>query len=118
MASLEIKLGLNEDLVIGREERRHGYGTVVLDDCNFHESTIMEQFEKDRSLSIMAPDGEVGMGRRKGEHTYKPYLLIPSSSLPPSLSQFTLMNYRVSGEFLNSIPFRATATVEDGDVPK
>ena len=52
-------MGLNEDLVIGREERRHGYGTVVLDDCNFHESANMEQFEKERSLSIMAPDGEV-----------------------------------------------------------
>jgi AP-4 complex subunit mu-1 len=80
---------LNEDLVIGREERRHGYGTVVLDDCNFHESANLEQFEKERSLSIMAPDGE-----------------------------FTLMNYRISGEFLNSIPFRVTTAVEDGDIPK
>jgi AP-4 complex subunit mu-1 len=85
----EIRLGLNEDLVIGREERRHGYGTVVLDDCNFHESANLEQFEKERSLSIMAPDGE-----------------------------FTLMNYRISGEFLNSIPFRVTTAVEDGDIPK
>jgi AP-4 complex subunit mu-1 len=85
----EIRMGLNEDLVIGRVERRHGYGTVVLDDCNFHESANLENFEKERSLSIMAPGGE-----------------------------FTLMNYRVSGEFLNSIPFTATTTVEDGDIPK
>ncbi len=54
----EIRLGLNEDLTIGREERRHGLGGVVLDDCNFHESAEMESFEKDRSLSIIAPDGE------------------------------------------------------------
>ena len=52
-------MGLNEDLVIGRVERRHGYGTVVLDDCNFHESANLENFEKERSLSIMAPGGEV-----------------------------------------------------------
>ena len=38
--------------------------------------------------------------------------------LLPLFLQFTLMNYRVSGEFLNSIPFTATTTVEDGDVPK
>ena len=105
MCGVEVRLGLNEDLVIGREERRHGYGAVVLDDCNFHESTNMDQFEKDRSLSIMAPGGEVGP------------LPLPLPVSFPFL-QFTLMNYRVSGEFLNSIPFRATTTVEDGDVPK
>ncbi len=53
----EIRLGLNEELTIGRESSR--LGGVVLDDCNFHESAEMENFEKDRSLSIMAPDGEV-----------------------------------------------------------
>ncbi len=54
----EIRLGLNEDLTIGRE-RSSGLGGVTLDDCNFHESAEMESFEKDRSLSIIAPDGEV-----------------------------------------------------------
>ena len=44
--------------------------------------------------------------------------LLPSPPLLPLFPQFTLMNYRVSGEFLNSIPFTATTTVEDGDVPK
>ena len=58
-SDVEIRMGLNEDLVIGRAERRHGYGTVVLDDCNFHESANLENFEKERSLSIMAPGGEV-----------------------------------------------------------
>ena len=32
--------------------------------------------------------------------------------------QFTLMNYRVTGDFINSIPFRVYTTVEDGDLPK
>ena len=56
----EIRLGLNEDLIIGKQEKRHGYGSVVLDDCNFHESANLDLFESDRTLSIAAPDGEVG----------------------------------------------------------
>jgi len=85
----EIRLGLNEDLIVGKEDRRNAYGTVVLGDCNFHENAQLDQFDRDRTLSIVAPDGE-----------------------------FTLMNYRVTGEFLNSIPFRIYTTVEDGDLPK
>ena len=56
----EIRLGLNEDLSIGSEERRRGLGGVVLDDCNFHENANLELFDKERILSIIAPDGEVG----------------------------------------------------------
>ncbi len=57
----EIRLGLNDDLVIGSEEKRHGMmgGAVVLDDTNFHESANLEQFDQDRIISILAPDGEV-----------------------------------------------------------
>ena len=32
----ELRLALNEDLVIGKENAGQGMG-VVLDDCNFHE---------------------------------------------------------------------------------
>ena len=31
---------------------------VTLDDCNFHEGVRMEDFEKDRTLAIVPPDGE------------------------------------------------------------
>ena len=56
----EIRLGLNEDLVIGSEEKRRGMGgAVVLDDTNFHESANLEQFDQERIISIIAPDGEV-----------------------------------------------------------
>ena len=36
------------------------YGNVVLDDCNFHENAQLETFDKDRMLTIVAPEGEVG----------------------------------------------------------
>lgn len=145
----EIRLGLNEDLTIGREERRRGSGGVILDDCNFHESAQLENFDRDRSLSIVAPDGEVGYNRfalpTLAMHSYLKLYNIMAHILrvPFSLNnmlwyvisisvylfcilylsmifilQFTLMNYRVTGDFLNSIPFRVYTTVEDGDLPK
>ena len=55
----DIQLGLNEDLVIGRQEGMRSYGNVVLDDCNFHENAQMETFDRDRVLTIVAPEGEV-----------------------------------------------------------
>ncbi|KAL5474709.1 hypothetical protein EMCRGX_G026694 [Ephydatia muelleri] len=85
----DIQLGLNEDLVIGRQEGMRNYGNVVLDDCNFHENAQLETFDKDRMLTIVAPEGE-----------------------------FTLMNYRISADFQNAIPFGAYTTVEEGEVPK
>jgi AP-4 complex subunit mu-1 len=32
---------------------------VILDDCSFHEGFNLEEFENDRVLSIIPPDGEV-----------------------------------------------------------
>ena len=57
----EIRLGLNEDLIVGSEEKRHGLGSVVLDDANFHESANLDLFDQERIVSIIAPDGEVGV---------------------------------------------------------
>jgi AP-4 complex subunit mu-1 len=46
-----LKLMLNEDLVMGGE----GYGSVVLDDCNFHESVNYSEFLMNKSLRITPP---------------------------------------------------------------
>eukprot|EP01009_Symbiontida_sp_KSa7_P000136 NODE_102_length_1455_cov_557.566856_g80_i0.p1 GENE.NODE_102_length_1455_cov_557.566856_g80_i0~~NODE_102_length_1455_cov_557.566856_g80_i0.p1 ORF type:complete len:376 (-),score=60.07 NODE_102_length_1455_cov_557.566856_g80_i0:216-1343(-) len=68
--SPELRLGLNEDLVVGKTDSRRGYSTVVLDDCNFHETVDYRDFEVDRTLTFRPPDGE-----------------------------FTVLNYRVTSEF-------------------
>jgi len=65
----ELKLALNEDLVIGRHNSS-AYGAVVFDDCNFHESVQITDFERDGSMALTPPDGE-----------------------------FVVMNYRISAEF-------------------
>lgn len=74
----ELRLALNEDLVIGKGE---GYGSVILDDCNFHECVRLDDFESQRAISFVPPDGE-----------------------------FTVMNYRLTGEF--RAPFRVFPAVE------
>ena len=63
----ELRLALNEDLVIGKGG---AYGSVVLDDCNFHECVRLDDFESQRLLSFFPPDGE-----------------------------FVVLNYRCTGEF-------------------
>ncbi|KAL6316523.1 hypothetical protein AAG906_018226 [Vitis piasezkii] len=55
----EIRLALNEELSIGRGGRSiydynssTGSGTVILDDCNFHESVHLDSFDIDRTLTL------------------------------------------------------------------
>lgn len=63
----ELRLALNEDLVVGK---RGAYGTVVLDDCNFHECVRLDDFETSKLLSFVPPEGE-----------------------------FVVLNYRCTGDF-------------------
>mmetsp|Transcript_21717 Transcript_21717/g.42674 ORF Transcript_21717/g.42674 Transcript_21717/m.42674 type:complete len:450 (-) Transcript_21717:38-1387(-) len=66
-----LRLALNEDLVVGRGSDGNSYGSVVLDDCNFHECVQLDDFESMRLLNFVPPDGE-----------------------------FVLMNYRVTSDFV------------------
>ncbi|KAL0017119.1 hypothetical protein SO802_004188 [Lithocarpus litseifolius] len=61
----EIRLALNDDLSIGRGGssiydygNSSGSGSVILDDCNFHESVHLDNFDIDRTLALVPPDGE------------------------------------------------------------
>ena len=76
----EMIVGLNEDLVVGRDDRAR-YATVCLDSVNFHENAEYSRFESERQLALRPPDGE-----------------------------FTLMNYRLTGNFTQ--PFRFTPSIE------
>ncbi|CAE8670943.1 unnamed protein product, partial [Polarella glacialis] len=73
MGNPELKLALNEDINIKNMELgglHGGYGSVVLDDCNFHECVDLQDFSELRTLSFYPPDGE-----------------------------FAVMNYRITGDF-------------------
>ncbi|KAG2391734.1 AP-4 complex subunit mu Adaptor protein [Vigna angularis] len=90
----EIRLALNDDLSIGRNvgaaygyRSSSGSGTVVLDDCNFHESVRLDSFDIDRTLS-----------------------LVGTKVIPPD-GEFPVMNYRMTQEFRP--PFRINALIEE-----
>ncbi|WCJ24730.1 AP-4 complex subunit mu [Euphorbia peplus] len=76
----EIRLALNEDLSIGRGGGRSVYdyrssggsGSVILDDCNFHESVRLDSFEADRTLSLVPPDGEFPVMNYRMTQEFKP----------------------------------------------
>lgn len=69
MGNPELKLALNEDLNIKNQTGGHGYGSVTLDDCNFHETMDLKEFNDTRTMSFYPPDGE-----------------------------FVVMNYRITGD--------------------
>jgi AP-4 complex subunit mu-1 len=78
----ELRLALNEDLIIGRNGE---YGSVILDDCNFHECVHLDEFEQTKTIHFFPPDGE-----------------------------FSVLNYRIStGDFRN--PFKILPSVETVD---
>ncbi|KAJ8762250.1 hypothetical protein K2173_007406 [Erythroxylum novogranatense] len=55
----EIRLALNNDLSVGRDYSASRSGGVILDDCNFHELVHLHSFDVDRTLTMVAPEGEL-----------------------------------------------------------
>lgn len=75
----EIRLALNEDLAIGRGGRSvydyggsGGAGSVILDDCNFHESVHLDSFDMDRTLTLVPSDGEFPVMNYRMTQEFKP----------------------------------------------
>merc|ERR1711991_524914 len=72
----ELRLALNEDLVIGKGG---SYGSVVLDDCNFHECVHLDEFESSRMLHFLPPDGEFAVLNYRITTDYRtPFKMYPS----------------------------------------
>lgn len=80
----ELRLALNEDLVIGQDSARPvgNYNAVVLDDISFHKCVNLSEFEQGRVLSFLPPDGE-----------------------------FVVLNYRLTGDYRT--PFRMFPSIEE-----
>ena len=87
----ELRLGLNDDLTIGKQD--HNYGAVQLDSVNFHECVNYNDFMKDRTLFFRPPDGEfVVMNYRVTSMDYSmPFHIIPIiDEQPPYKVELTL----------------------------
>lgn len=72
----ELRLALNEDLVIGKGGQ---YGSVVLDDCNFHECVHLDEFESSRTLHFLPPEGEFAVLNYRVTADFRaPFRIFPS----------------------------------------
>ncbi len=55
----ECKFGLNDKLVIDQNQSERGMSDAVeLDDCQFHQCVRLNEFDSDRTISFIPPDGE------------------------------------------------------------
>lgn len=68
-----VRLALNENIAIGRNQESAPYGMgVILDDCNFHELVELESFERDRSLTLSPPAGEISVMNYRCTNEFQP----------------------------------------------
>lgn len=75
----EIRVALNDDLSLGQGGRSihdysssYGGGSLMLDDCNFHESVRLDSFDIDRTLTLIPPDGEFSVMNYRITREFKP----------------------------------------------
>ncbi|NXL54669.1 AP4M1 protein, partial [Podilymbus podiceps] len=84
-SSVEMRIGLTEEFCVGKSELR-GYGTAVrVDECAFHSSVKLDEFESGRVLKVT-----------------------------PSQGELTLMQYQLADDIPSPLPFRLFPTVPKG----
>jgi len=115
----ELRLALNEDLVVGKGNGQ-SYGAVVLDDLNFHDCVNLSEFDGSRTLSFYAPDGEfVLLNYRIASEFRVPFKIMPAIEMvtPTKLEIMLTVRNEIPAENYGAnvvcrIPLpRATATV-------
>ncbi|XP_056141057.1 AP-4 complex subunit mu-1 isoform X2 [Lampris incognitus] len=79
----EMRIGLNEELTIGKSQLR-GYGAVVrVDECSFHQTVKLDEFDTTRILKVC-----------------------------PSQGEQTVMQYQLCDDLPSAPPFRLFPTIE------
>lgn len=81
----ECKFGLNDKLVIDKNERGIS-DAVELDDCRFHQCVRLDEFDATRTISFIPPDGEFELMRSVCFHplwssTYRQYRYRSTSNI-------------------------------------
>mmetsp|Transcript_12306 Transcript_12306/g.28494 ORF Transcript_12306/g.28494 Transcript_12306/m.28494 type:complete len:364 (-) Transcript_12306:98-1189(-) len=75
----ECKFGLNDKLVIDREETGQRKPGVEIDDCTFHRCVRLGKFDADRTITFIPPDGEFELMRyRVNDNINLPFRIIPA----------------------------------------
>jgi AP-4 complex subunit mu-1 len=88
----ELRLALNEDLVIGSKGPGQ-YGSVSVDDMNFNDCVNLSEFESSRTLSFIPPDGEfVVLNYRLTGDFAAPFRIFPSiEEVEPNKLEITIL---------------------------
>jgi len=74
----ELRLALNEELVIGKRGGTSRYGVVELDDCNFHDCVRLDEWDEAKVMAFQPPDGEfVLMNYRMTSAFRAPFRVFP-----------------------------------------
>lgn len=104
----ELRLALNEDLVIGKDSGR--YGAVTVDDMNFNDCVSLNEFENTRVMSFIPPDGEfVVLNYRVTGEFSTPFRIFPSiEEVEPKKLEISVL---IRGEMSHQ-HFGANVTVE------
>ncbi|XP_021903376.1 AP-4 complex subunit mu [Carica papaya] len=118
----EIRLALNDELSIGRGgtstydyRTSYGSGSVILDDCNFHESVHLDSFDIDRTLTLVPPDGEFPVMNYRMTKEFKPPFRI-NALIEEAGSLKAEVILKVSAEFATNIS--ANTVVIEMPLPK
>jgi len=98
----KIKMGLNEDLVIGKSSDQISYGKLNLDQCNFHECCIFSEWEIDRTLVFYPPDGEFSLIRYRCTDSFESPFKIYSYLEDPGHNQLDVI-IKLTTEFPNEL---------------
>lgn len=87
----ELRLALNEDLVIGRNSG--SYGSVTVDHMNFNDCVNLSEFDSARTLSFVPPDGEFVVINYRVTGDYPtPFRIFPSiEETEPNKLEITLL---------------------------
>ncbi|KAG0476502.1 hypothetical protein HPP92_013343 [Vanilla planifolia] len=112
----EIRLALNEDLSIGKSAGSSMYdyrssaggGTVILDDCNFHESVHLDNFDLDRTLTLVPPDGEFSVMNYRMTQEFKPPFRI-NALIEEAGSLKAEVIIKIAWDFLSSVTANTVA---------
>ncbi|KAH9315525.1 hypothetical protein KI387_024152, partial [Taxus chinensis] len=111
----EIRLALNEDLSIGRSGHSSydysssaGAGMVILDDCNFHESVRLDNFDLDRTLTLVPSDGEFPVMNYRMTQEFKPPFRVNSLIEEAGAFKAEVM-LKVRADFSNTITANTVA---------
>lgn len=83
----ELKLGLNDKVLMESHGRNSKSKSVDLEDIRFHQCVRLSRFENDRTISFIPPDGEFDLMVYRLNTTVRPLLWIEAHVEPHSHSR-------------------------------